>query len=167
MPKNKNQKSLANQLASLIAICAASHKAQKDKGGEPYILHPMRVMMKFQGDVKRMMVAIAHDLVEDTTWTINDLRDDGIDEEVLAAISAITKEDGQTYFEYIKVVKNNPLACAVKKEDIQDNSLLTRQKGLRHKDFTRVAKYNAAFQYLEDSITAEEFKAVLNDIGVS
>jgi (p)ppGpp synthase/HD superfamily hydrolase len=163
-----NQLSLATQLAMLIAICAEAHKKQKDKGGKPYILHTMRVMMKFQGDFKRMMVAIAHDLVEDTAWTIKDLRDLGIDDEdVLAAISFITKEDGQTYFEYITGVKNNTLACDVKKEDIQDNSLLTRQKGLRHKDFTRVAKYNAAFQYLEDSITAEDFKAVLNDIGVS
>lgn len=162
-----NELSLAKQLSVAVAIASEAHEKQLDRGGKPYILHPLRVMMKFQGDVKSMMVAVLHDVIEDSAFTEDDLRARGVtNKDVLQALQLITKDDNMDYALYIEMVKSNVYSKKVKMEDIRDNSDLTRLKGVRQKDLIRAQKYNAAYMYLNDRITLEEFKSILCGLGV-
>ena len=153
-------------LGTLIAISATAHKGQKDKGGKPYILHPMRIMMKFQhvsNCEDFMAVAICHDLIEDCDITLEDIQK-YCSKSVLEAIDLLTKKDGQNYMDYIVAIKFNELARMVKKADIQDNSDLTRLKGVTEKDLKRVQKYNLSYAFLADKIGYEEFKEKIQSL---
>lgn len=137
-------------LSRAISIAAAAFDGKYDKGGSPYILHCLYVMNK----VKRLgddyaIAAVLHDLVEDTHWTIQMLRDEGFNEEILAAISCLTHLDGVSYDDYIKCIANNTIATACKKADLEHNMKASRLKGIRKKDFDRLEKYIRAYAYLE------------------
>jgi (p)ppGpp synthase/HD superfamily hydrolase len=157
---------LEPQLAIAISVAACGHESQFDRGGNPYILHTLRVMNAMGDDIVAKIAAVLHDICEDTEHSLVTLRGRGIiNEPALHAIDLLTKQEGQTYAEYIIGVKSDPIASKVKMADIQDNSLLTRLKGIRPKDMTRALKYHAAYMYLDDRISLEQFKETLSDIG--
>ncbi len=126
-----------------IAIAAEAHRGAFDKAGAPYVLHPLRLMMRAQGDDARM-VAVLHDVIEDTEWTLDRLADEGFPKAVLRAIEALTKRDGETYEQFIDRVINDPLAARVKLLDIEDNLDLTRLDALDDKAIERVQRYHKA-----------------------
>lgn len=103
-----------------IEIALAAHQGQVDKANEPYILHPLRVMSKLDGENERV-VGVLHDVVEDTDVTLSDLIEAGFNREVIAAIDALTRKTGETYNDYISRVLTNSLACVVKLVDLEDN----------------------------------------------
>ncbi|MDE5778852.1 MAG: GTP pyrophosphokinase [Lachnospiraceae bacterium] len=107
-------------LEKAIEIAVKAHKGQIDKAGKLYILHPMRVMLRGQ-DEDEQIVGILHDVIEDTPVTIEYLRDEGFSEEILTALSCITKVKGESYGHFIDRVLKNPLASQVKLYDIEDN----------------------------------------------
>src|SRR3954468_18541377 len=90
-----------NPLETAIAIAVKAHQGQFDKSGQPYILHPLRVMFRCEGDLART-VAILHDVVEDTPTTMEDLRNAGLSEEVLAALDCVTKREGESYEAFVE-----------------------------------------------------------------
>ncbi len=108
-----------------IGMAVEAHAGQRDKCGEPYILHPLAVMGAMDTEEERI-VAVLHDIVEDTDWSMEDIRN-RFSTLISNAIEAITKRDTETYFEYIYRVKLNPLATKVKLADLKHNSLLERQ----------------------------------------
>jgi len=112
-------------LTRAIEIAVEAHRGQSDKCKEPYILHPLAVMTEMDTHAEKI-VAVLHDVVEDTPWTLYGLELD-FPGEIIKAIDAITKRDDETYFEYIHRVKKNPLATKVKLADLKHNSLLERQ----------------------------------------
>jgi (p)ppGpp synthase/HD superfamily hydrolase len=107
-------------LERAISIAAEGHAGQTDKSGAPYILHPLRVMMRVEGDDARI-AAVLHDLVEDTHWTFDDLRTEGFDEAVVAALDALTRREGELYMDFCRRAATNELARQVKLADIDDN----------------------------------------------
>lgn len=107
-------------LSDAIALATLAHHGQLDKAGHPYILHPLRVMLRFHDDTRRM-AAILHDVVEDTFVTLDYLRRCGFVEEVVEAVDALTRREGETYFDSIRRCRVNPVAEAVKFEDVCDN----------------------------------------------
>lgn len=136
-------------LSKAISIAAVAFEGRYDKGGSPYILHCLYVMDK----VKRLgdnyaIVAVLHDLVEDTKWTIQDLRDLGFNEEILKALDLMTHKDGVSYDDYIKGISTDVIATACKRSDLEHNMKASRLKGMRKKDFERLEKYIRAFAYL-------------------
>jgi len=138
-----------------IAISTASkiHEKQQDRGGKAYILHPIRIMMRLRTEDEELMsIAILHDAVEDSggELTLNCLRELGFSERVVTGVEALTKRDGESYDDFIRRCAMNPDAKRVKREDIRDNSDVTRLKGLREKDFRRLEKYCKAYEYLKD-----------------
>lgn len=136
-------------LAKAIAIAAEAHENQLDKGGNAYILHPRRIMMRLRtDDTELMTIAILHDVVEDSDWTIEDLRNQGFSERVLAALTLMTHDKDEDYVSYIKRIATNVDCIKVKKEDLRDNMDPSRLKGLSRKDFDRMEKYQKAFKYL-------------------
>jgi len=139
-----------NILGKAISLAANAHEEQSDKGGKAYILHPIRMMMRLRTDDEELMaIAILHDIVEDTHITFEDLRV-YFSERVVAGVRALTCVEGESYDDFIKRCAINPDAKIVKREDLRDNSDITRLKGLRQKDFERLEKYSKAFMYLSD-----------------
>jgi (p)ppGpp synthase/HD superfamily hydrolase len=142
---------MKNVLGSAIALAASTHEEQMDKGGKAYILHPIRMMMRLRTDDEELMaIAILHDVVEDSELNIRDLMEMGYSMRIIAGVDAMTRKDGETYDEFIKRCALNPDARRVKREDLRDNSDITRLKGLRKKDFERLEKYSRSFIYLSD-----------------
>ena len=134
-------------LERAIAIAAAAHAGQKSKEGGPYILHPLRVMMRMEG-LEAQMAGILHDVVEDTPWTIGQLREEGFAEPVLAAVEALTHVEGEEYFAYVARAGANELARRVKLADLEDNMNVMRLAEVREKDLERVRKYHKAWLML-------------------
>ena len=136
-------------LEDAITLATEAHRGQKDRNDEPYIMHPIRVMAQLWGYDERM-VAVLHDVVEDTDVTLDDLRRAGYPDHIVAAVDAISKrEDGhEPYGEYIRRVKANPLATKVKIADLRDNADLNRLPRVEAFDLKRLDRYNRALQYL-------------------
>ena len=142
---------MKNLLASAIALAAKAHENQVDRGGKAYILHPLRMMMRLRtNDEELMAIAILHDVLEDTRYGHEDLTYMGYSTRVVDGVRALTRIETETYDEFIKRCAMNPDAKIVKREDLRDNSDITRLKGLRQKDFERLEKYSRAFIYLSD-----------------
>jgi guanosine-3',5'-bis(diphosphate) 3'-pyrophosphohydrolase len=133
-------------LDKMLVICTNAHHGQYDKGGSPYILHPLRVMSFLKTDDEELQcIALGHDVIEDTNVTYQDLRDAGISQRVQDGIRAMTKQPGQTLNEYKEVVFNSRDAMQVKLCDLRHNSDIRRLKGVTEKDITRMAKYHQFF----------------------
>jgi (p)ppGpp synthase/HD superfamily hydrolase len=137
----------AGEMLSLMLLTAThGHKNQYDKGGNPYILHPLKVMYYLKStDEELMCIALGHDLVEDTDTTFHDLRQLGMSERIVQAIDILTKKRGQTYEEYKLAVFSNIDAMKVKLCDLRHNSDFRRLKGVTDKDVARMAKYMQFF----------------------
>jgi (p)ppGpp synthase/HD superfamily hydrolase len=140
-----------NKLGRAIEIAATAHINQVDKGGKPYILHPLWVMDKVRhlGE-DYMITAVLHDVVEDSDWTFEGLVKEGFSQNVMYALSLLTHNKETSYEDYIKAIATDPIAKAVKLRDLEHNTKITRLKGLRKKDFDRLEKYHKAYVYLMD-----------------
>ena len=134
-------------LTRSVEIAAKAHAGQVDKAGRPYILHPLRLMMRMDTP-QEMMTAVLHDAVEDSDWTIADLRSEGLPYEVLQALELLSRRDGQTYEQFIAQIKPNALARKVKLADLADNMDLPRLENVGPKELERLAKYHWAFKEL-------------------
>ncbi len=134
-------------LERAIAIAAEAHSGQLDKAGEPYILHPIKVMLRMQSNDERI-AAVLHDVVEDTSVTLQSLREAGFDEQLLDAVDALTKREGESRMDAAKRAKRNPLARAVKLSDNAENSDITRIANPTAKDFARLEEYRAVREFL-------------------
>jgi (p)ppGpp synthase/HD superfamily hydrolase len=136
-------------LAKAIHIASEAHLNQTDKGGKPYILHPLWVMdrVRHLGE-DYMIVAVLHDVVEDSDWTVEKLANEDFNLKVISALLLLTHHESQSYDDYIKAIANDRIAREVKLRDLEHNSKITRLKGLRKKDFDRLEKYHRAYTYL-------------------
>ena len=129
-------------LSTAILLATNAHAGQFDKGGNPYILHPLTVMHKLKTtDEELQCIAILHDVVEDTDTTWEDLAKAGMSDRVIVGVAALTKQRGETYKDYKQKVLANKDAMLVKLEDLRTNSDLRRLKGISEKDIARTAKY--------------------------
>jgi guanosine-3',5'-bis(diphosphate) 3'-pyrophosphohydrolase len=138
-------------LEEAIALAATAHKGQCDKGGQPYILHPLRVMQTVDGDHARM-AAVLHDVVEDTKVTLAQLRSRGCPRPVVTAVDALTRRRGESYIEFVLRSAKHPIARIVKLADLRDN-LDPRRLGrfAREEQQRLVKKYRDALAYLVES----------------
>jgi (p)ppGpp synthase/HD superfamily hydrolase len=134
-------------LERAIAIATEAHRGQKDKVGQPYILHPLRVMFRVGSDTERI-VAVLHDVLEDTPWTADQLRAEGFSEEVLQALANVTKRDGESYESFVLRAGSHPVSKAVKRADLEDNMDLRRLEEVTEKDAERLRRYVRAWRSL-------------------
>ena len=133
-------------LGKMIVIATNAHAGQFDKGGAPYILHPLRVMSFLKTDDEELQcMAVGHDVIEDTKVTYKDLREAGISDRVITGIAALTKVPGETLEEYKERVFANPDAMRVKLCDLRHNTDIRRLKGVTQKDIERMAKYHTFY----------------------
>jgi len=130
-------------LSAAIRIAINAHDGQYDRGGMPYILHPLRVMSFLKSsDEELQTIAVLHDVVEDSTVTWWDLREAAMSERVISAVRALTKIPGQSYDEYRDAVFSNRDAMIVKLADLRHNTDIRRLKGVTIKDRERMARYH-------------------------
>lgn len=140
-------------LSKMISLAVERHAGQFDKGGRPYILHPLTVMHRLRTDDEELQcIAVGHDLVEDTVTTSMELRELGFSERVVVGIRDLTKFESQTDDEYRAAVKSNRDAILVKMQDLRHNSDIRRLKGVRPKDFHRAARYHQFYLELEEAL---------------
>jgi len=137
-------------LEKAICIAAQAHEEQRDKAGAPYILHPLRVMMKMETEAEQI-TAVLHDVVEDTDWTMERLLQEGFHGEILDALECLTRQDGEDYGKFIERVKRNPLAIKIKIADLEDNLDVSRLNDVTADDAKRLEKYQQALRMLANS----------------
>ena len=130
-------------------IAKKAHEGQLDKGDKPYIEHVLKVADSFQDNYEARIVALLHDVIEDSSYTYDDIEREGFTENILKALRVITKEDDMDYMSYIKKVYSNELARMVKIEDLKHNMDLSIIPNPTDADYTRVNKYKNALVYLK------------------
>lgn len=126
-----------------LKLCFEAHKEQTDKSGIPYVFHPFHLAEQMETE-ETVIVALLHDVVEDTAYTLQDLAEMGFPETVIAALRLLTHDDAEPYMEYVARIKGNPIAKAVKLADLRHNSDLNRLDLIDEKALRRVQKYKDA-----------------------
>ena len=111
---------MLSKLDQAISVATKAHFGQVDKSGQPYILHPLRLMFRFEAEVE-MIVAVMHDVIEDSDFTYEDLKNIGFSNDVMEALDCLTKRENEDYERFILRASKNSLARKIKIEDIKDN----------------------------------------------
>jgi hypothetical protein len=147
-----------------LQIAAKAHEGQKDKDGQPYILHPLRLMMAVEGEEARI-VAVLHDVVEDTAVTLDDLRAAGFGEGIIAAVACVTHRKGdESYADYVVRCKGNDIARRVKLADLDNNARLGRvllRPDRLQGDLARIRRYALSYKFLTDRISEQEYRELM------
>ena len=137
------------QTKKALAICYEAHKDQLDKSGLPYVVHPFHLAEQMTTE-DSTVVALLHDVVEDTDYTLNDLAKLGFSPTVLEALALLTHDPAVDYMDYVLAIHSNPIAKAVKLADLRHNSDSTRLEVIDEKTLRRIAKYAQAIALLEE-----------------
>lgn len=141
-------------LDEALALAVRAHRGQVDKAGQPYILHPLRVMMRMSTPDERI-AAILHDVVEDSPTTLDDLRAAGFAEDVVRAVDHLTRRADETYEAFIARAEQDPIARRVKLADLEDNMTITRLQTLDERAVERLGRYMRAWQRLTGALPAD------------
>ena len=134
-----------------IRIAVEAHRGQKDRAGAPYVLHPLRMMFRMQTEAERM-AAVLHDVVEDTPWTLDDLRGRGFPEDVVEAVDHLTKREGESYEDFVRRAGAHPVARRVKIADLEDNMDVRRTGTVSERDVERLTRYVRAWKSLTEDV---------------
>ena len=132
-----------------LKLCFEAHKDQTDKSGLPYVFHLFHLAEQMP-DEKTTVVALLHDVIEDTDYTLDDMKNMGFSDDILSAIALMTHADNVEYMDYVRKIKNNPIAREVKLADLKHNSDLTRLDIVDEKALSRREKYLKAIKLLEE-----------------
>jgi (p)ppGpp synthase/HD superfamily hydrolase len=135
-------------LDKAILIAVKAHFGQKDRYRQPYILHPLRVMIRVKSEEEKI-VAVLHDVVEDSDLTIEDLEKEGFSAEIVRAVDCLTKREGEPYEAHVKRARQNRLALPVKIADLEDNMDPQRMGVLSDEDKMRMARYHRTWTSLK------------------
>lgn len=132
-----------------LSLCFEAHKNQKDKSGMPYVFHPFHLAEQMETE-ETTIVALLHDLIEDTDYTLENLTEMGFEENITNAIALMTHNPEVEYMDYVSAIKNNPIAKTVKIADLKHNSDLSRLDFVDEKALKRRVKYLKALALLEE-----------------
>ena len=135
-------------LERAIAIAVEAHRGQTDKAGQPYVLHPLRIMLSLDSVAERI-VGVLHDVVEDSDWTFAALRQEGFADSIIEALDSLTRREGETYGAFVARAATNPIGRAVKRADLLDNCDLSRIANPTERDHARIEKYRRALVLIE------------------
>jgi (p)ppGpp synthase/HD superfamily hydrolase len=138
---------MAGTLEDAIALAVNAHRGQQEMNGNPYILHPLRLMLAVSGE-DAQIAAVLHDVVEDTPVTLDDLRAAGFADHVVAAVDHLTRREDETYAEFIERIQPHDLARRVKLADLRDNMNILRLPEVGQRDLARLQRYRAAWRTL-------------------
>ena len=150
---SNNQMKKGTQLNQMLVLATGAHSDQYDRGGNPYILHPLKVMHYLKSEDEELQcIALGHDIIEDTNVTYSDLKHAGFSDRIIDGIRVLTKLPGETYDEYKERVFTNRDAMLVKMADLRHNTDIRRLKGVSEKDIQRVAKYHMFYLEIREKL---------------
>jgi (p)ppGpp synthase/HD superfamily hydrolase len=136
-------------LERAIVIAAEGHAGVKDKGGAPYVLHPLRMMLSMSSNDERI-VAVLHDVCEDCPgWTFARLKAEGFASHIITALDSVTKREGEEYEDFARRAAADPIGRPVKLADLEDNSDLSRIAEPTEVDYRRIGKYQNAIKLIQ------------------
>lgn len=154
-------------LEDAIRIAVAAHAGQKDKEGQPYVTHPLRLMESLH-DPDAKTVAVLHDVVEDTSTTLDDLRRVGFSDGIIEAVRCVTHDKREPYADYVVRCKANPVARQVKLADLADNYRLDRtilRSDRVAGDLARLHRYVLSYKYLTDGLSEKDYRELMGTYG--
>lgn len=131
-----------------MVVAYNAHHGQTDPSGVPYIFHPLHLAEQMTDEVT-VAAALLHDVIEDTPITLEDLRREGFPESVLNVVDLLTHKEGVPYLDYVRALKGNPAAKAIKLADLTHNSNVTRLNEVSAEDIDYLTRYRAAFEILQ------------------
>lgn len=134
-----------------MKLAYRAHHGQTDKSGIPYIYHPIHLAEQMKDELTTV-VALLHDVVEDTDYTLDDLRAERFADEAIEAIAILTRRDGEDYMNYVRKIARNNISALVKIADLEHNSDLSRLDGASAKDLERAEKYKKAIEILRQKM---------------
>ena len=130
-----------------LRLCFDAHREQVDKTGLPYVFHPFHLAEQMK-DEYTTVCALLHDVVEDTDYSLDDLRSMGYPDEVVDALALLTHDPEVPYMDYVREIATNPIARKVKMADLRHNSDLSRMDKVDEWAAARTEKYQKALRYL-------------------
>ena len=143
-------------LSRMLLFATEKHSNQFDKGGLPYILHPLKVMYYLKSDDEELQcIALGHDLIEDCKVTYQELLNMGFTDRIVNGIKGLTKIPGETNIDYMLRIKSSKDCIKVKLCDLRHNSDIRRLKGISEKDIQRIKKYHEMYAELEKNLLGE------------
>jgi (p)ppGpp synthase/HD superfamily hydrolase len=154
-------------LETAIRVAVSAHAGQTDKGGSPYITHPLRLMDSVETEEEKI-VAVLHDVVEDTKVTIDDLKREGFGENVLSGVLCVTHRRDEPYADYVVRCKHHPIARQVKLADLIDNTRLDRcilRVERVERDLARMHRYLLSYKFLKDELSEPDYRALMRKYG--
>ena len=137
-------------LDKAILVAVQAHYGQKDRYGRPYILHPLRVMMRVKSEAEKIVAAL-HDVVEDSDLTLEDLKKEGFSDEIVQAVDCLTKREGEPYEAHVERARRNRLALPVKIADLEDNMDPKRIGVVSEEDKKRLTRYQKTWTALKNT----------------
>ena len=143
-----------------LELVTTHFRGMTDKDGEPYVMHCLRVMMGVESEDAKL-VALMHDLVEDTPVSLEDLSKRGFSEAVVSAVDLVTHKDEDSYADYVIRLKSNEIARAVKMSDLRDNASMTRvllREPVKERDTKRIQRYVLSYQFLTNRLDEEAYR---------
>jgi len=143
-------------LEKAIRIAVNAHYRQTDKGGKPYIFHPLRVMNSVN-TMEEKIVAVLHDILEDTDITVDDLKTEAIPEELINQLLILAHSPDIEYNTYIERIARSPIATTVKLADLKDNMDISRLPEITDKDIQRLKKYRASHLFLTKKLNGNKY----------
>lgn len=138
-------------LEDALQVALRAHAGQKDKYGQPYILHPLRVMARMETEAEQI-VALLHDVVEDSEITLDALREQGYSAAIVEAVDALSKREGEEYFAFVQRAIANPIARRVKQGDLEDNMDIRRMPEINEEAHKRLQKYRKAWAMVTEAV---------------
>ena len=154
----------SSHIDDALALVTRKFRGLTDKDGEPYVMHCLRVMLGVS-DPEAQLVALMHDLVEDTDVTLEELRHTGFSESVVTAIDLITHTADVSYAEYVVRIKQNPIALQAKLSDLRDNAAMGRvlyREEQAERDIQRIQRYVLSYQFLIDNIDEPTYRRLMS-----
>lgn len=140
----------SKNIKKAVDIAFKAHAGQYDKGGYPYIMHPLHLAEQMETE-DEVITALLHDVVEDSDTTIDDIKNQGFSENITDALKILTRSENEEYFDYINRIKNaGGIALKVKKADLQHNMTFQRLENMSEKDKQRIEKYMLSYKKLND-----------------
>lgn len=160
MSESKDEKGMS-ALERAVELATRRHAGQADKAGQPYLLHLLRVMHQVEGDIAKQ-AAVLHDVLEDTDATADELLRAGIDPQAVSVVQRLTRGEGDSYWEYVVRIAEDPIARQIKMADLNDNYRLDRvilgEGEKRATDLRRIERYILSYQFLAGRITLSAYR---------
>lgn len=140
----------SQNIKKAVNIAFKAHEGQYDKGGYPYIMHPLHLAEEMTTE-DEVIIALLHDVLEDSEISLDFIKEQGFSEDVTNALVSLTRRKDEEYSEYIKRIKNTGgIALSVKKADLRHNMALERLENLTEKDKERLIKYKVSYKELTE-----------------